>query len=107
MYITGNVNREDVAGIIDAIIEDNKFNRKEFLKECGISHLVKKLTVEHLIEICGHKGYKLRIEMPEDVIKVDYHLENQELETSNPPVNSIPVDFQKDEEDEEDVLDFL
>lgn len=104
MYITANVTREDVLECIDTIIEDNKFDRKEFLKECGISHLVKKLTVEHLIEICGHKGYKLRIEMPEDIMKLTYHLENQEVETTIPPISDLPEEFEKDEEEE---LDFL
>ena len=105
-YITANVNREDVLACIDNIIEDNKFDLKELLKECGINHLTKKLTLEHLVDICRHKGYKLSVDMPSDVLKLTYHLENQEPETTNPPVNDIPVDFQKDE-DEVDELDFL
>lgn len=106
MYITGNVNREDVNAAIESIIDDNKYDQKELLKECGINHLTKKLTIEHLIDICKVKGYKLTVEVPEDLFKLEYHLENQELETTTPPINDLPEEFQKDEEDEED-LDFL
>jgi hypothetical protein len=101
MYITGNVTREDVADCIDLIIEDNKFDRKEFLKECGIAPVVKKLTIEHLMMICKHKGYKLTVTMPEDKMALDYYLENQELETAS---EDIPDEFKRDEDEEEDLF---
>lgn len=105
MYLTANVNRDDVLECIDTIIEDNKFNKKEFLKECGISHLTKKLTIEHLIDICKYKGYKLTVEIPADTLKLEYHLENQEVETKTPPINDLPEEFLMDED--EDDLGFL
>ena len=102
MNINCNATREDAVECIDNIIEDNKFDRKEFLKECGISHMVKKLTVEHLILICKHKGYSLDISIPDDTLSLSYHLENQELETETPLDEEVPEEFKKDEGEEDE-----
>jgi hypothetical protein len=97
MYITGNVTRKDVEECIDLIIEDNKFDRKEFLKECGIAPVVKKLTIEHLMMVCKHKGYTLVAKMPEDTMAITYYLENQDTE-------ELPEEFKRDEDESEDLF---
>jgi hypothetical protein len=104
MYITGSVTREDAVDCIDLIIDDNKFEKKVFLKECGISHMVKKLTIEHLIEICKHKGYSLNISIPDDTLSLEYYLENQELETENSSIDDLPEEFKKDSDEEDDLF---
>ncbi len=97
MYVTGNITRKDVEECIDLIIEDNKFDKKEFLKDCGIAPVVKKLTIEHLMMICKYKGYTLVAKMPEDTMAITYYLENQYP-------HELPEEFKRDEDESEDLF---
>lgn len=99
-YLISTSSNEDISDIIDMIIDDNKFDRGDFLKECGLMPNLKNVKLDHLVTICKHKGYSLILELPEDRITLEYYLENNEVETETPPVNELP-----EESDEE--LSFL
>jgi len=105
MYLSANITEEDIKDCIDTIIEDNKFDRREFLKECGLMPNTKNIRIDHLVTICRHKGYELAVKLPEDRLSITYYLENQGLETETPLVNEIPVEFERDE-DEDDSFPF-
>jgi hypothetical protein len=104
MYITGNINDEDIKELLSVIIDDNKFDRKSFLKECGLMPNTKNIKLDHLASICKHKGYTLEIKLPEDRIAITYHLENQELETENSSIDDLPEEFKKDSDEEDDLF---
>ena len=104
MYITGNINDEDIKGLLTVIIDDNKFDRKSFLKECGLMPNTKNIKLDHLASICRHKGYTLEIKLPEDRISIAYHLENQELEIENSSIDDLPEEFKMDSNEEGDLF---
>lgn len=101
-----NITDNDIIECIDHIIDDNKFDQKEFFKECGISHLVKNLKLDHLVMICRHKGYTLEVKLPEDTLTLVYHLENNEVEVKEEVLNNeIQKDIPEEVKKEKD-LDF-
>lgn len=106
MYVSGNITQEDISECLEHIIDDNKFDRKKFLKECGLMPNTKNIKLDHIVAICKHKGYELTVKLPEDRIGIEYYLENQEVETETPLEDEIPEEFKKDG-NEDPLLDFM
>ena len=64
LALSGNTSREDVKQIIDTIVDDNKFELQDLMKECDIAASTKKFTLEHLSIISKVKGYELLVKQP-------------------------------------------
>ncbi len=103
MDLNGSICKEDIDEAINAIVADNRFDRSSFMKECGISHLVKKITIDHLMTICRYKGYVIKMALPEDTLFVSYYLEGNEVKTPEAPINEIVPEESKSDNN----LDFL
>lgn len=105
--LNGSICKEDIDECINAIVEDNRFDRASFLKECGISHLVKKITVDHLLSVCRHKGYDIKVSLPDDKLYLRYYLEDNVVEANEAPIDDIPVEEKEESPNNDNSLDFL